>query len=84
MRGSGSTSCHTPNRGKTEPGWVEVGALIMLLVGGLVLPVIGWVIGIVLLWTSNVWNVRDKVIGTIFFPGGLGLPVLLARCHLRV
>ena len=63
--------------GKTEPGWVEIGALIMLLVGGLVLPVIGWVIGVVLLWTSNVWNVRDKVIGTIFVPGGLGLPILL-------
>jgi hypothetical protein len=62
---------------KSEPGWVEVGALIMLLVGGLVLPIIGWVIGVVLLWTSNIWNTRDKIIGTIFIPGGLGLPLLL-------
>ncbi|HMJ00878.1 MAG TPA: DUF1700 domain-containing protein [Gaiellaceae bacterium] len=64
-------------KAKSEAGWIEIGALIMLLVGGLVLPVIGWVIGVVLLWTSNVWNVRDKVIGTIFVPGGLGLPILL-------
>jgi len=66
-----------PKSARSEPGWVEIGALIMLLVGGLVLPVIGWVIGVVLLWTSNAWNTRDKIIGTIFVPGGLGLPVLL-------
>jgi uncharacterized membrane protein len=62
---------------RSEPGWVEIGALIMLLVGGLVLPVIGWIIGVVLLWTSKAWNTRDKVIGTIFVPGGLALPVFL-------
>lgn len=66
-----------PKRAKSEPGWVEVGALIMLLVGGLVLPVFGWVIGVVLLWVSNVWNTRDKIIGTIFVPGGLGLPLVV-------
>jgi len=66
-----------PAARKKEPGWVEVGALIMLLVGGLVIPVFGWLIGVVLLWVSNVWNTRDKIIGTIFVPGGLGLVVLL-------
>jgi uncharacterized membrane protein len=71
-----------PKRGKSEPGWVEVGALIMLLIGGLVLPVIGWVIGVILLWTSNIWNTRDKIIGTIFVPGGLGLVILLATLSL--
>jgi hypothetical protein len=49
----------------------------MLLVGGLVLPIFGWIIGVVLLWTSNLWNTRDKIIGTIFVPGGLGLPLFL-------
>jgi hypothetical protein len=66
-----------PKPRKSDPGWVEIGALVMLLVGGLVLPVFGWVIGVVLLWVSNAWNTRDKIIGTIFVPGGLGLPVLL-------
>jgi uncharacterized membrane protein len=67
-----------PKPGKSEPGWVEIGALIMLLVGALVLPVIGWVIGVILLWLSNAWNTRDKIIGTMFVPGGLGLAVVLA------
>ena len=34
-------------------------------------------IGVVLLWVSNAWNVRDKLIGTLLWPGGLGLPVFL-------
>ena len=50
---------------------------MMLLVGGLILPVVGWLIGVVMLWVSNAWNVRDKVIGTIFVPGGLGVLIFL-------
>jgi uncharacterized membrane protein len=61
-----------------KPGWMEVAALVFLLIGGLVVPIFGWIIGVVLLWVSNAWNVRDKVIGTVFVPGGLVLPIGLA------
>jgi uncharacterized membrane protein len=60
-----------------KAGWKEVGALIMLPIGGVILPVLGWFIGIVLLWVSDAWSTRDKVIGTVLFPGGLLLPVAL-------
>jgi uncharacterized membrane protein len=60
-----------------KPGWIEVGALVLLLVGGLILPFFGWMIGVILLWLSNAWNVRDKIIGTVFVPGGLGFLVFL-------
>jgi uncharacterized membrane protein len=60
-----------------KPGWIEVGALVLLLVGAIVLPLVGWVIGAVLLWISNAWNVRDKFIGTLFWPGGLGFSLFL-------
>ena len=53
----------------------EVIALILLLVGGLVLPIIGWFIGLVLLWTSRVWTTGEKILGTVFIPGGLVLPL---------
>ena len=56
-----------------KPGYAEVGAIVPLLVGGLIVPLVGWLIGVVLLWVSNAWNVRDKIIGTVFVPGGLGL-----------
>jgi uncharacterized membrane protein len=58
-------------------GWVEVAALIFLLIGGLVIPIFGWLIGVVLLWISNAWNVRDKLIGTLVVPGGLGLSIFV-------
>lgn len=61
-----------------KAGWMEVAALVLLLIGGLIIPFFGWIIGVVLLWFSNAWNVRDKVIGTVFVPGGLALPMGLA------
>jgi hypothetical protein len=39
--------------------------------------VLGWFIGIVLLWISDAWSTRDKLVGTLLFPGGLLLPVAL-------
>jgi hypothetical protein len=60
-----------------KPGWKEVGALILLPIGGVILPVLGWFIGIVLLWISDAWNTRDKLFGTLLFPGGLLIPVAL-------
>src|SRR4029079_19474827 len=60
-----------------KAGWMEVGALVLLLIGGIVIPFFGWFIGVVLLWVSNAWNVRDKIIGTVFVPGGLGLSLFI-------
>ena len=45
-------------------------AIALLLVGGFILSV-GWFVGLVLLWTSSVWRLRDKLIGTFLLPGGL-------------
>ena len=56
---------------------LEISTLVLLLVGGVVLPVIGWLIGVVLLWVSDAWDRRDKLIGTLIVPGGLLLPVAL-------
>ncbi|HYY32034.1 MAG TPA: hypothetical protein VE693_00405 [Gaiellaceae bacterium] len=53
----------------------EVVALVFLLVGGLILPIFGWFVGLVLLWTSTVWTTGEKILGTIFVPGGLVLPL---------
>jgi hypothetical protein len=56
---------------------LDVLALILLLVGGVILPIIGWVIGVVLLWASEAWTTREKLAGTLLFPGGLALPLFL-------
>lgn len=44
-------------------------ALSWLTVGSLV-PFLGWLYGVVLLWRSPEWTVRDKIIGTLCFPFG--------------
>lgn len=55
----------------------DIIAIVLLLVGGVVLPVIGWFVGLILLWTSPAWHTRDKIIGTVLVPGGVLAPILL-------
>lgn len=54
-------------------GALEGVAIALLLVGGAIIPILGWTVGAVLLWVSKVWTRRDKMIGTLLVPGGLGL-----------
>ncbi len=59
------------------PGVLEIVAVIALLIGGLIVPVIGWVVGLVLLWVSSRWSLRDKLLGTLIWPGGLLAPLIV-------
>jgi hypothetical protein len=45
-----------------RPGFLEIAAVILV-------PFF-WPIGVILLWMSPAWKVRDKVIGTLLPPGG--------------
>ena len=55
----------------------EWAAIILLLIGGFALGV-GWLIGLVLLWSSHAWTTTQKLIGTLIIPGGLAsVPVVL-------
>lgn len=58
-------------------GLREAGAILLLVVGGIVPPVIGWFVGVALLWSSKAWTPRHKLLGTLVIPGGLLAPVLL-------
>ena len=60
-----------------RPGALELAAVLFLLLGGIVIPFLGWVIGVVLLWLSPRWTTRDKLLGTLVWPGGLLAPALL-------
>jgi uncharacterized membrane protein len=48
---------------------LEIAAIVLLL--------LFWPVGVVLLWISNAWTTRDKLIGTLVPPGGY-LGILLA------
>lgn len=58
------------------PGAREWSAIVLLLFGGFIFGV-GWLVGLVLLWSSRLWTVRDKVIGTLVIPGGLATVLIL-------
>ncbi len=44
---------------------------IPLLLVGISLLIVGWFVGVVLLWSSEIWTLRDKLVGTLVLPGGL-------------
>jgi hypothetical protein len=62
--GAGSTA--------TRPGTGLELAAVLLLTAGSFVPVIGWLAGVVLLWSSRLWRLREKVVGTLVVPLGPG------------
>ena len=60
-------------------GWggLEIVAILFLTVGAVFLPVVGPIIGIVLVWASAQWTTRQKWIATAIMLILLFLPVLL-------
>jgi hypothetical protein len=65
-----------PREARRGIGGQAVGAIALLLVGGF-LAGIGWVVGVVMLWTSVAWTTREKLIGTLLVPGGLATALYL-------
>jgi hypothetical protein len=59
---------------RRPPGWREIAALVLLPIGGVILPVAGWFVGLILLWASEAWTTRQKLLGTLVIPGGLLVP----------
>ena len=50
--------------------------MILLPLGGFAFGV-GWLVGLVLLWSSRLWTTRDKLIGTLIVPGGIATALLV-------
>jgi hypothetical protein len=63
--------------GRGGMGAQAVIAIVLLLIGGF-LAGIGWIAGVVLLWTSQVWTTREKIVGTLLVPGGLATALYLS------
>ena len=58
----------TPPAAATSPSGYAIAAVLFLILGGFVIPFIGWVIGVVLLWTSPIWTTRQKWAGALAGP----------------
>ena len=61
--------------------WREIAAVILLLFGGVVIPIAGWFVGLYFLWSSPVWTRLEKTLGTLVVPFGALGPLLLVGRH---
>jgi len=52
----------------SEQRWYVVVTAALLYVGGLVVPLAGWVVGIMMLWASPLWTRNERLIATIVPP----------------
>jgi len=64
----------TVSRGITG---LEITTLVLLLFGAAAAG-IGWLVGVLLLWSSPRWTNSEKLLGTLVLPGGLILPIVSA------
>lgn len=66
--------------GPAEPagarGTQELFAVLLLVFGGFIAG-IGWLAGVLLLWSSAAWTTREKWVGTLVVPGGLATPFFI-------
>jgi hypothetical protein len=56
----------------SEQRWYVVVTAILLDIGGLLVPLAGWVAGIMLLWASPLWTRNEKLVATLV-PPAVGL-----------
>lgn len=55
----------------------EAITVFLLLIGGVLLPVVGWLLGAAMLLGSRRWSMRDKLAGLLVWPGGLAAAAAL-------
>ena len=73
----GWTPPSTAHERRSQWGLVEVGAILLLTVGAIFLPIVGPMIGLVLVWISTQWTTRQKSIATGIVLVLMILPFLL-------
>jgi hypothetical protein len=54
-------------------GGLEIASVLLLTVGGFVVPIIGPIVGLILAWNSRRWSSREKWLATAIM---LILPIL--------
>jgi len=75
-----ATGClrRRPGRAGLALGGLEIATVILLGVGAVVIPILGPLVGLILLWSSSQWTRRQKRIGTAItvLPTLLGVVLL--------
>jgi HAAS domain-containing protein len=56
---------------------LEITAMVLITIGSCV-PVLGWLAGVALTWTSRRWRLGEKLVATLVAPAGPGALVVLS------
>lgn len=59
--------------------WYIVLASLLVAFGGIILPLLGWVFGIAMVWVSKTWRTWEKWTATLLAPGVALAAVLIPR-----
>ena len=74
---AGASPAAAPIPARSRGRALEIAAVVLLSAGSFVIPVVGWVVGVVLLWCSARFSRADKLVGTLVPPFGFLAPVYL-------
>ena len=69
--GSTGGSAAAPARAGGGELAYDVGTVVVLLLAGFVVPVLGWIAGVVMLWNGPRWTTREKWAGTLLWPAAI-------------
>jgi hypothetical protein len=63
--------------GRSGWGGTEISAILLLTLGAVFLPIIGPLVGLILVWASTQWTTRQKTIATAIVVVVTMLPIIL-------
>jgi hypothetical protein len=61
----------------------DLATVLVLFLGGFVVPVLGWIAGVVMLWSGPRWDARHKWAGTLIWPAAIILTLVLLTADHR-
>ena len=54
----------------------DVATVLVLMLGGFVIPVVGWIAGVVMMSANQRWSTGAKWLGTLIWPAVVAVPLL--------
>ncbi|GIH20024.1 HAAS signaling domain-containing protein [Rugosimonospora africana] len=61
----------------------DTATVLVLLLGGFVIPVLGWIAGVVMLWNGPRWDARHKWAGTLIWPAAIVFTLMVLTADHR-
>ncbi|GAA1163035.1 HAAS signaling domain-containing protein [Nesterenkonia sandarakina] len=62
-------------RGRTDGSlFYDVLSVLVLSLGGFVVPVVGWIAGVIMIWNGPRWTMTDRWAGTLAWPAAIAPP----------